>query len=53
MLLLGRSTTGSSPDLNVCENLGAILKDRVDEALANEPEGERLKDSVLLKRHCL
>ena len=32
---------GSSPDLNVTENLGAILKTRVDEVLISLPEDER------------
>ena len=40
---------GSSPDLNVAENLGAILKDRVDASLFAEPEADRLKQSVLLR----
>ena len=31
---------GSSPDLNVAENLGAIMKDRTEKALEAFPEGE-------------
>ena len=41
---------GSSPDLNVCENLGAILKNNVDEVLSTKySDSERLSHSVLLK----
>ena len=40
---------GSSPDLNITENLGSILKERVDDALTKYSETERLKESVLLE----
>ena len=39
---------GSSPDLNVTENLGAILKDKVDASLAAYEDSEGSKKSVLL-----
>ena len=35
---------GSSPDLNPCENLGAILKDRVEHRLENS--GETLEEAL-------
>ena len=38
---------GSSPDLNVAENLGAIMKDRTEEALEAFPISDRSKPAVL------
>ena len=40
---------GYSPDLNVCENLGAILKDRVEESLSNDPAKSRSSKDGLLE----
>ena len=40
---------GASPDLNVAENMGAILKDRTEEALSQRPSADRLKESVLFE----
>ena len=39
---------GSSPDLNVAENLGAIMKDRVEDALQVFSEVERSKPEILM-----
>ena len=38
---------GSSPDLNVAENLGAIMKDKTEEALEAFPVSDRSKTAVL------
>lgn len=38
---------GCSPDLNVAENLGAIMKNRTEEALEAFPVGERSKPAIL------
>ena len=38
---------GYSPDLNVAENLGAIMKNRTEEALEAYPEGERSNPAIL------
>ena len=40
---------GLSPDLNVTENLGAILKDRVEASLSDYTDTERLSADVLLQ----
>ena len=41
--------TGISPDLNVTENLGAILKDKVEASLSDFTDTERLNKDVLLE----
>ena len=38
---------GSSPDLNVAENVGAILKDRTEEELLKHPSSDRIKPKIL------
>ena len=44
----GRSIwPGSSPDLNVAENIGAIMKDRVEAGLLDFEEQERCKPDIL------
>lgn len=40
---------GSSPDLNVAENVGAILKDKTEEELAKRSPTDRLGTSALLE----
>ena len=40
---------GSPLDLNVCENLGAILKDRVENKLSTYPITEQLSESLLIQ----
>ena len=40
---------GSSPDLNVAENLGAIMKDRIEEALEAYAVTERSKPAILMQ----
>ena len=38
---------GSSPDLNVAENIGVIMKNRVEEGLLSFEEQERCKSAIL------
>lgn len=38
---------GNSPDMNPAENIGAIIKDRVEELMANEDRRERYNYDVL------
>ena len=40
---------GYSPDLNACENLGAILKDRVEESIAKDNANSRGSKRRLLR----
>ena len=41
---------GSSPDLNVTENIGAIMKDRVEEGLEAFEVAERSKPAAILRQ---